>query len=139
MSQPRSTNKLCKLGRFYIEHNLHLSNDELANYLNVSTSKIEKHRTIAENKNKELEVERLRVEEEEKQKKLKEEIAGRETEQQEVLHIRADDLMIKNERYGSVVMTSEASQLGDALRKANVSEKISKNITEVRPKRIKTV
>ena len=54
--------------------------------------------------------------------------------QQEIKPPTANDLMIKKEKRGVVVMTQEASQIGDESRKQNrMSPKLAKNVKKIRP------
>jgi hypothetical protein len=46
-------------------------------------------------------------------------------------HIRADSLMKKNR--GTVIMTPEASQLGDEHRRSHMGPRLAKNVQKIRP------
>lgn len=128
MNSPRKSNankKLCKLGKFYIDNNLEKTDQELADYLDIPIEKIRKYKDQVKKKEEErLEAEKAA------------ELEARKTETNDAVTIRADDLMIKKPKYNVVIMTPEASQLGDESRKrTRLSEKVSKNVTQIRPKR----
>lgn len=126
MNSPKKNNanrRLCKLGKFYIDNNLDKTDQYLADYLDIPIDKIRKYRDQVKKK-----------EEDQIAEEAKAEIEARKTEIPNTATIRADDLMIKNKKYGAVVMTQEASQLGDESRKrSRMSEKINKNVTKIRP------
>lgn len=126
MNSPRKSNankKLCKLGKFYIDSNVDKTDQFLADYLDIPIDKIRKYRDQVKKK-----------EEDQAKAESDAEIAARKTDIPNTATIRADDLMIKNKKYGAVVMTPEASQLGDESRKrSKLSEKINKNVTKIRP------
>lgn len=125
MSTPkRSTNPLCKLGKFYIEKNMEVDDYELSCYIDVSIDKVRKHKA---NVLKKIEQERKEAE--------RLEVEARPTDALNAVSVTAHDLMKRNERYGVSIMTPEASQIGDSMRKGALSDKLQKNVTSVRTKR----
>ena len=115
--------QLSDVEKFFIEGHRDIDPKALAHKLGASIILVRNYIKSLNNKD-EKEAQRIKEEED----KIK---AAHE---QQIKPLTANDLMMKREKRGVVVMTQEASQIGDESRKQNrMSPKLAKNVKKIRP------
>jgi hypothetical protein len=120
--------QLSEAHKFYITHHRDMDVKTLARKLKVTMGMVTNYLNYLKG------LDTQAANEAEKQHEI-----DRLTHTQETKGPRTDDLMIKNKKRGVVVMTAEASQIGDATRKKTINPRIAENVHIIRPEREETV